>query len=251
MRMIRKETVIQLTFMPRMFPVNAYLVEEEDGLTLIDAALPYGAKGILQAAARIGKPITRIVLTHAHGDHVGALDALKQALPDAKLYISARDARLLAGDKSLDGDEPPTPIRGDVPKPGKIAAKPDVLLQDGDRVGSLLAVATPGHTPGSMSFLDTRSRALIAGDAMQTRGGVAVSGQMKPWFPFPAMATWNKDVALDSVRKLRQLKPSLLAIGHGRMLSDPAQAIDRAIAEAERAINTQRSENTHVPTNRS
>jgi glyoxylase-like metal-dependent hydrolase (beta-lactamase superfamily II) len=87
-----------------------------------------------------------------------------------------------------------------------------------------------------MAFLDTRSRALIAGDAMQTRGGVAVSGQMKPWFPFPAMATWNKQSALESVRKLRDLKPSLLAVGHGRMLMEPLAAIERAIQEAEKRI---------------
>ncbi|CAM4031157.1 MBL fold metallo-hydrolase [Cohnella lubricantis] len=246
MRTIRKDTVIQLTFMPRFFPVSAYLVEEEDSLTLIDAALPYGVKGILQAAARIGKPIARIVLTHAHGDHIGALDALKKELPEVTIYISARDARLLAGDKSLDAHEPSMPIRGGVPKPGKIASKPDVLLYDGDRVGSLLAISTPGHTPGSMSFLDTRNRALIAGDAMQTRGGVAVTGQLKPWFPFPAMATWNQEAALDSVRKLQQLKPSLLAVGHGRMLSSPSQAIERAIAEAERTITTQRSDSIHA-----
>jgi glyoxylase-like metal-dependent hydrolase (beta-lactamase superfamily II) len=235
-RIIREQSVWQLTFMPRFFPVNAYLVEEGDSLTLIDAALPYSVKGILQAAQRIGKPIARIVLTHAHGDHVGALDALKRALPGAAVHISARDARLLAGDKGLDPNEPPTDIRGGVPKPGKIRTKPDVLLEDGDRIGSLLAISTPGHTPGSMSFFDTRSRALIAGDAMQTRGGVAVTGQLKPWFPFPAMATWNKEAALDSVRKLKELKPSLLAVGHGRMLKEPGPAIDRAIAEAERNI---------------
>ncbi|GIO37119.1 MBL fold metallo-hydrolase [Paenibacillus antibioticophila] len=251
MRVIHEKTVWQLTWMPRIFPVNAYLVEEADGLTLIDAALPYSAKGILEAAAHIGKPIVRIVLTHAHSDHIGAVDALKRALPDAKLHISARDARLLAGDRSLDAHEPSTAIRGGVPKPGKIAVEPDVLLRDGDRVGSLLAIATPGHTPGSMSFLDTRNDALIAGDAMQTRGGVAVSGQLKPWFPFPAMATWNKEEALASARKLQALKPSLLAVGHGRMLSDPSQALDRAIVEAEQAIIKQRSAQPHVPENRS
>ncbi|MES9793628.1 MBL fold metallo-hydrolase, partial [Priestia megaterium] len=36
----------QLTFLPRFFPVNCYLVEEKDSLTLIDAALPYSASGI-------------------------------------------------------------------------------------------------------------------------------------------------------------------------------------------------------------
>ncbi|NHN31627.1 MBL fold metallo-hydrolase [Paenibacillus agricola] len=245
MRIINKQTVYQLTFLPRFFPVNCYLVEEEDGLTVIDAALPYSVKGIFKAAAQIGKPITRIVLTHAHGDHIGALDALKAALPEVPVFISARDARLLAGDRSLDANEMQTPIRGGVPKAGSIKTKPDVLLHDGDRVGSLLAIEVPGHTPGSMAFLDIRNRALIAGDAFQTRGGMAVTGQVVPLFPFPAMATWNKEASLDSARKMHSLNPSLLAVGHGLMLENPQARIALAIQAAERKLklNSERAEN--------
>lgn len=234
MRMVQVKTVYQLTFMPRLFPVNCYFIEEKDGLTLIDAALPYSAKAILQAAQTIGKAITRIVLTHVHNDHVGALDALKQALPDVPVYISKRDARFLDGDFSLDADEPDTPLKGGFPKALKTRA--DILLQDGDRIGSLLAVAAPGHTPGSMAFLDTRNGSLIAGDAFQTRGGIAVSGQIRPWFPFPAMATWNKAKALESARNLRAYNPTLLAVGHGELVHQPCPEIDRAMVEAERNL---------------
>lgn len=93
MRILREQFLTQLTFLPRMFPVNCYLVEEEKELTLVDAALPYSMRGILQAAKEMGKPITRILLTHAHNDHVGALDALKAELPDVPVHISHRDAR--------------------------------------------------------------------------------------------------------------------------------------------------------------
>jgi glyoxylase-like metal-dependent hydrolase (beta-lactamase superfamily II) len=234
LRIIRKETVFQLTFLPHFFPVNCYLIEEMDGLTLIDAALPHSAKGILKAVETIGKPINRILITHAHGDHVGALDALKQILPHVPVYISARDARLLSGDRTLDPNEPNTPIRGGVPK--KLQTRADVLLKEGDRIGSLLAIATPGHTPGSMTFLDTRNNACIVGDALQTRGGTAVAGHVQPWFPFPAMATWNKEVALKSAYKIREYHPSLLAVGHGDMLEQPSAAIDRAIAKAEHSL---------------
>ncbi|CAI6087347.1 MBL fold metallo-hydrolase [Cohnella sp. JJ-181] len=251
MRMTTSGNVHQLSFMPRLFPVNAYFVEEKDGLTLIDAALPYSAKGILAAAARIGKPIPRILLTHAHGDHIGALDALKTALPGAEVIVSARDARLLSGDKSLDPGEPQSPIRGSVPKPGAVRARPDTLLVDGDRVGSLLAVATPGHTPGSMSFLDTRTGALIAGDAFQVRGGMAVSGKVQPLFPFPAMATWSPAEALRSASRLLELKPTLLAVGHGRMLDDPCEAMTAAIQAAERSLQSEsKGRASHVTANR-
>ncbi|MDQ0496762.1 MULTISPECIES: MBL fold metallo-hydrolase [Paenibacillus] len=234
MRIVQVQHVYQLTFMPRLFPVNCYLVEEDDGFTLIDAGLPYSAKGIEQAAVRMGKPIMRIVLTHAHEDHVGALDRLKARYPDAQVFISRRDARLLQGDVSLETDEPNTPIRGSVPK--GILTRPDVLLEDGDPVGSLLAISTPGHTPGSMAFLDTRTRALIAGDAFQVRGGVAVSGRLKPLFPFPALATWNKESSLESAKKLALFKPSLLAVGHGNMLQHPQPQLERAIMEMEQHL---------------
>lgn len=234
MRIRRHGFVIQLTFMPRLFPVNCYLVEEDAELTLIDAALPYSHTGILRAAKQIGKPITRIVLTHAHDDHVGALDKLKGSLPNASVLISERDAKMLAGDRSLEPDEPQTPIRGGVPK--SLRTRPDRLLREGDRIGSLQAVYAPGHTPGSMAFLDTRSKALVAGDAFQTRGGIAVSGKVQPLFPFPALATWNKEAALDSARKLLKLGPALLAVGHGPMIDQPAEAMNKAIGDAEAAL---------------
>ncbi|MDQ8733131.1 MBL fold metallo-hydrolase [Paenibacillus sp. LHD-38] len=234
MRMTREKTVVQLTYLPKVFPVNCYLVEEENSLTLVDAALPNNVKAILQAAEKLGKPITRIILTHAHDDHIGALDGLKELLPGVQVFISKRDAKLLQGDRSLEPGEPSGPIRGGVPK--KVLTKPDVLLQDGDRVGSLLAVASPGHTPGSMAFLDTRNDILIVGDAFQTRAGVAVSGQLKLLFPFPAMATWDKQTSLESARRLRDLKPTLLAAGHGNMINQPKHWMEKAISEAERSL---------------
>src|SRR5919202_150315 len=106
------DDLVQLTRLPRLFPVNCYLVREDDGWTLIDAALPGSAPAILAAARTLGAPIVRIALTHAHGDHVGALDELRGALPDADVLMSARDARFLAGDMGLDPDEPPATLRG-------------------------------------------------------------------------------------------------------------------------------------------
>lgn len=231
MRIIRKDKLIQLTTMPRLFPVNCYLVEEDDGVTLIDAALPFSAKGIKQALKNeANKPLTRIILTHAHGDHVGALDQLKAEYPEATVFISSRDNRLLQGDATLDIDEPQSPIRGDLPK--GITTKADVLLNDGDIVGSLRVIASPGHTPGSISLLDVRSGALIVGDAFQVRGGIAVSGMLSLRFPFPALATWNKELALSSAKRLADLKPLLLAVGHGEMIEHPVEVMTQAIVKA-------------------
>jgi glyoxylase-like metal-dependent hydrolase (beta-lactamase superfamily II) len=225
--------LIQLTRLPVLFPVNCYLVREEDGFTLIDTGLPGSAAAILAAAAAHGAPIRRIALTHAHMDHVASLDALHAALPAAEVLISARDARFLGGERSLDASEMQGQLRGSFQT---CATKPTRELAPGDRIGSLEAIAAPGHTPGHMAFFDTRDRALIGGDTFQTRGGVAVSGTLKLRFPFPAMATWHAPTALASARTLRALQPSRLAIGHGVVLTEPLPAIDQAIAEATRKL---------------
>nr|WP_263323401.1 MBL fold metallo-hydrolase [Neobacillus sp. Marseille-Q6967] len=234
MRVIKNGFLYQVTFMAKVFPVNCYLVEEEEGLTLMDAALPYCAKGIITAAANIGKPITKIVLTHAHEDHVGALDAIKETLPDIPVYISVRDNRIMNGDLSLDQEEDQTPIKGGVPK--KLRTRANLLLKEGELVGSLAAIETPGHTPGSMAFFDTRTHALIAGDAFQTRGGTAVAGDIKPLFPFPAFGTWSKKTALNSAKKLVEYQPKLLAVGHGEMTENPVNAMQKAIRSLEQKL---------------
>ncbi|MBM7603821.1 glyoxylase-like metal-dependent hydrolase (beta-lactamase superfamily II) [Metabacillus crassostreae] len=235
MKVTRIGDLIQLTFLPGFFPVNCYIVEDNHGLTLIDTGIPSSYKGIVDVIEKLGKPLTNILLTHAHGDHVGSLNRLKEKFPSVPLSISARDSRLLKGDTSLDQDEPQTPIKGGIPK--DISLIPDKLLKEDDSVGSLRVVLTPGHTPGSISFFDTRSKAIIVGDALQTRGGIAVSGQIRPMFPFPAMATWNKEKSLGSVKKIKQYSPSLLAVGHGDLLSDPDIQLQIAIEKAEKNLS--------------
>lgn len=230
---VHSDTLVQLTRFPRLFPVNCYLVREDDGLTLIDTAIGGSTPAILAAAEKMGAPIVRIALTHAHGDHVGSLDALHAALPQAEVLVPAREARFLAGDLSLEPNETQGKLRGGWKT---CTTEPTRLLQPGDRIRSLEVIAAPGHTPGHVAFLDTRDRSLIAGDAFQTRGGIAVSGVIRPLFPFPAMATWHTPAALESARALRALKPRLLAVGHGVMLDDPVAAMDRAITTCERQI---------------
>ena len=209
--------------------VNCYLVHEDDGLTLVDTMLPASAKRILTAAEGIGRPIVRIVLTHAHGDHVGSLDALAAKLPNAEVSITARDARLLAGDKTLDPDEPDDKLRGSYPG---TKTRPDRTLKVGERVGSLEVVSAPGHTPGQIALLDTRDRTLLCADAFSTLGGVATTAKANPRFPLPALATWHRPTALESARALRALEPVRLAPGHGPVVEEPLAEMDVAIAKA-------------------
>lgn len=215
--------LIQLT---RLHIVNAFLVREEDGFTLVDTTMGGGAAdALITAAERAGGTIRRIALTHGHGDHVGGLDALKERLGDSvEVLMPELDARIHAGKKVVEGKLP-----GSWPK---IQTVPDVLLSGGDAVGSLEVVASPGHTPGHVAFLDRRDRTLIAGDVFTSYGSVAVSNHLYPRFPLAAVATWDKAKDLASARTLRALDPVVVVVGHGPALRDPGVAMERAIARA-------------------
>lgn len=217
----------------RLFVINCYLVREDDGLTLVDAGIGGSAGDILQAAREIGLPITGVALTHAHGDHVGSLDDVCRQLPDAEVAFTERTAEFLKGNLALKPDEPQAELRGGFETR---ATRPTRTLAPGETVGSLRVLASPGHTPDHVAFFDERDGTLIAGDAFQTQGGIAVAGIRRWLFPLPAMATWHLPTALQSALALRDLKPSRLATGHGRVLEDPLASMDKAIREAQEKV---------------
>ncbi len=209
--------------------VNAYLVREDDGFTLVDTTIGGTAEHLIVAAEAAGGNLRRIALTHGHGDHVGSLDGLKDKLGDSvEVLMPELDARIHAGEKVVEGKLP-----GSWPK---LKTTPDTQINSGDRVGSLEVIASPGHTPGHVSFLDTRDRSLIAGDAFTGYGRLAVPSHFYWRFPFATMATWDKAKAVASARALGELSPAVLVMGHGPAYRDPKAAIDAAVARAERAL---------------
>src|SRR2546425_2918668 len=114
--------------------VRSFVVVGRGGVLLVDAGPPGSAAAIGEALARVGatwSDVSDIVLTHRHFDHVGGL---------AESAALASGAAVWAGA----GDAPVIPIEG------RRAIGP---LTDGDRVGDLRVLHTPGHTPGHVSLL--------------------------------------------------------------------------------------------------
>lgn len=229
MRIRTYKKLHQLTILNGIFPVNCYVYEESNSLTVIDIGTSFFCKSLIKLSDELKKPITKILLTHPHADHIGGLDKLKEKLPNIEVIISKRDFLIMKGDFTLLEDEKHD-IKGGF---AKVLTEPDVLLEDGMKVDSLLAISTPGHTPGSMSFYDEELKILIVGDAFQVKGGVSVAGDKRILFPFPALATWNKEKALLSAKRISKLDIDVLATGHGDMLMQPKELILEVIKRAD------------------
>ncbi len=197
---------------------RVYVIVNSDGLTLIDASVEGAEKGIARDLARHGytlKEIRRILVTHAHPDHIGALAALVKA-SSAQVYAHTLEAPIVRGEKPLarpEGykdsevarrlfrligikDMPPTHV--------------DRELQEGDTLPEVLpnlqVISTPGHAYGHVAFYDPDRKLLFAGDAI-TRFG-------KLGLPI-AQFTPDMAEAKRSIKKLANMPIDILCFGHG------------------------------------
>lgn len=216
---------------PGLRASNSYLIETDSGtLELIDAGMPGSSKKIIEYIKTIGKDpksLSLIVLTHSDIDHSGSAAELKEAVPNAKIAIHEGDAPRLAGQKKLKEVKGAAGIAmgimGSFIKFHPV--NPDVVLKDGDIVGDLKTIWTPGHTEGSACFLDERNRALFVGDTLRT------SSNDKIEFA-PASMSVDVQQVKESVRnKLAGLDFDLLLPGHGPpILSEGSKQLGLLIA---------------------
>lgn len=216
--------------------VNAYLVAEEDGLTLIDSGLAGNDRKILRAVAEIGrKPadIRNILITHHHADHVGALAALL-AKSGATAWVHPLDAPIVAGQRRRPAPNPGSmtgrvfgPMISRLPQNNPPPAKAGREVQDGETVpvaGGVAAIHTPGHTAGHTSYLmQGHGGVLFAGDA-----AAHMFGRLgKPLLIF----TEDMAQVKESIRKLAALEFDTACFGHGGVVKGGAVAEFRRYVE--------------------
>lgn len=152
---------------------NAYLVDGDDGLTLVDSGRGAAVDVVLRAIEEWGRDpadLRRIVLTHAHPDHVQGAPALR-GRTGARVLVHAADAAWLArGRVPEDGRSGPSARRYDrSATAGWTPFTPDATVEDGELVkgsGGLRVIHTPGHSPGHIALLHEPTRTVLVGDAV-------------------------------------------------------------------------------------
>ena len=182
------------TFYPLMESfarVHAYLLDDGEALTLIDALRHKGGKVIFDALSGLGRrpaDVRRIFLTHAHPTHVNGAAAV-QVASGAPVYAPVEEADIIEGRRPSNRTTriPRRPLRilpqqfllnfqnaswnADF-RPALLNVQPvkvDHLIQHGhERIGPVMTIRTPGHSPGGTSFYWPEIGALFCGDAIGT-----------------------------------------------------------------------------------
>jgi glyoxylase-like metal-dependent hydrolase (beta-lactamase superfamily II) len=139
--------------------------------------------------------IDTIVLTHCHFDHTAHVKEIAH-MCKAKIAIHRDDAGGLIDDgKSLS-------MQFGARSPGIM---PDIMLFEGDTIGGLTVIHTPGHTPGCICLFSEPDKVLISGDTVFTDGAFGR-------FDFPG---GSRQTLAKSLERLVPLDVEGLYPGHG------------------------------------
>jgi glyoxylase-like metal-dependent hydrolase (beta-lactamase superfamily II) len=213
--------------------INTFVLRDEDGqVTLVDAGTKRAPKVVAAALEQIGvhvTDVTRIVVTHAHGDHVGGLGGLR-GRTGATVAAHERDAAYLREGRGPVLDR--TSLGGRLLRrsPGVTTPTPvEEELVDGqllDVAGGLRVLHTPGHTPGHVSLLHEPSRLLITGDSIWNAFG-RMSWPVRMLCTDAAMTRRTAEV-------LGELDYDLVAFTHGPEIRTGAREAVRGFLAARR-----------------
>jgi len=196
---------------------NVYLIED----VLIDAASRWDASIMLKQLANI--PLSQVTLTHCHPDHQGAV---KQICTTRGIPLACPEADIA----SMEGRAPMVPRTAAIKIMQLGFAGPAYSVQrslhDGDEIAGFRIIHTPGHTPGHVIYFRESDRVAIVGDIL--RNNHPVTSKVGLYEP-PAVFTLDPEENRRSIRKLVQLRPSIVCFGHGPVLYDMEQ-LDRFVA---------------------
>ena len=223
--------------MIRMLFGNLYLIGTLEEWVLVDTGAPFSSGTIRRAAAEMFGRESRpkgIILTHGHFDHAGS--ALELAgYWDLPIYAHPLEMPYLTGRSDY---PPPDPTVG-----GALALLSRVFPHRGRNLGSRMHtlpldgsvpglpdwrwIHTPGHTPGHVSLFREADQVLIAGDALVTTNQESllqlfVLERELRWPPAPFTTNWI--AARQSIERLADLWPVVIAAGHGRLMEGPEVA---------------------------
>lgn len=229
-------------------PVNVYLIKE-DPITLIDTGpkmketIDALRSGLRAAGLSVGD-IRRIILTHAHEDHCGLARSLRDEAKDAEVFVhdweTGHRASRLEHEENLRllqrAGVPDSEIGSMRRLYDDVRQYADSLednhcreLVDGAELefntGALRVIHTPGHTPGSCSFVREADRTVIAGDCILKR--ITPNPVMSPDPIDPSRRFRSLAEYLVSLARVRSFAPTLVYGGHGQPVHDFEELFNR------------------------
>jgi glyoxylase-like metal-dependent hydrolase (beta-lactamase superfamily II) len=232
------DRVVDGVYRLRLGFVNAYLLDSDDGLILVDCGEAGRVERIAATVAALGRAvgeISQILVTHHHPDHIGSLAELARRT-QAPVWVHAADAPFVRGEQTWSGFAPVS-LPGRLLRPVLARFLPgrpepthvDHLLEDDGVInvaGGVRVVHTPGHTPGHVAFLVPRDGGiLIAGDAATNFGRLRSGGHR-----LAAMVSDDLAAARDSFRRMASLEFEVAVFGHGTPLRSGAAEQFREVA---------------------
>jgi glyoxylase-like metal-dependent hydrolase (beta-lactamase superfamily II) len=227
------------------FPLCTVYLIVDDNAALVEVGCPVQIPDILEAVGQLDfdiRKLSYIIPTHVHLDHAGGAGLLARQLPQAKVVAHSRAVkvlkdpsilnRMMQGFMQIYGDDARKRFGEMVP----IAEERFVKVEDEDRIPlgnrELKVIHTPGHDPNHLCFLDTRSRGLFCGDALG-----AYFSEIEVLFTCPVPGS-DPFLFLQSIEKLRKLKPELVFFSHGGATADVDKIMQSAIDEARQCHDT-------------